>query len=60
VAAARLKAKRDAVAKKVAAKKAREEKEAREQSLADNTWDDADSDFQVDGGNWGPGSGDWA
>ena len=60
VAAARLKAKRDAGAKKVAAKKAREEKEAREQSLADNTWDDADSDFQVDGGNWGPGSGDWA
>ena len=39
---------------------AAQKKVAFEQKLADNTWDDADSDFQVDGGNWGPGGGDWA
>lgn len=34
--------------------------EARMQSLADNTWDDADPTFQVEGSRWGPSSGDWA
>ena len=42
---------RDAVKKAAATKKATESKEAREQSLADDTESDADSDFQVDGGN---------
>jgi len=50
---------RRAAARKHAQVKA-QKKDAFEQKLADSTWDDADSDFQVDGGNWGPGGGDWA